>query len=491
MRDYYNLKVNFPAGILSPGTLQRLLTMAYEARVRQVRFGSRQQLLMTVHYEDMRLLEKSLKSLPIHYEMATDYYPNIISSYCGEEVFRSGAWLRESEYHTVLDQFDYQPRLKVNLSDSAQSFTPFFTSNLNFIASPEPHFWYLYVRPKQSNAVFRWRDLIYTNDIGRLAKAVEERMLKMAKEDENIEEDKLYRLVNAEQHFVTQPALQDVELPEFSLPYYEGFNRYGQRSWLGLYRRDEQFSIAFLLDLCALCLKTRIGEICVTPWKSLIIKGIEEKDRAAWSYVLGKHNINVRHAANELAWQTEDHTDEGTALKNYVVRLFEKNDTRTFGLCFGVQTRAKSEVFGSVLVRKRPLLRIGRLAIFSVYDLYFTENFNPNSRTYFLFEKGLLRYHLPNQIERLCRKFSARRSLEGMAVDGLEAPKIELTPAPLPVVQQCPHCFTVYDAQYGDAQRGIAPETSFDALPSDYTCATCEAPKTEMVDIQLDTSHSI
>src|SRR5205085_10386378 len=102
----------------------------------------------------------------------------------------------------------------------------------------------------------------------------------------------------------------------------------------------------------------------------------------------------------------------GTELKKYVIRNFEKNDTRTFGLCFGVQTRAKSEVFGSVLIRKRPLIRLGQLALFSVYDLYYTENFNPNSRTYHLAERGLLKMHVPNQLNRLCRKFNARRSQE-------------------------------------------------------------------------------
>jgi len=126
MRDYYTIKINTPAGIVSPGALQQVLTLAYAARVRQVRFGARQQLLMTVHYEDMRLLEKSLKKNQINYEVNTDQYPNIISSYCGEEVFRTGAWLQESEYHTVLDNVDHQPQLKVNLSDSNQSFTPFF-----------------------------------------------------------------------------------------------------------------------------------------------------------------------------------------------------------------------------------------------------------------------------------------------------------------------------------------------------------------------------
>jgi rubredoxin len=484
MRDYYNVKINLPAGIVSPGALQTVLQLAYEAKVRTVRFGARQQLLMTVHYEDMRFLEKDLKQHSVMYEVNTDQFPNIISSYCGEDVFRTGDWLRESEYHTVLDQFDYQPRLKVNLSDASQSFTPFFTGNLNFIVSTEPHFWHLYVRPKQSNTLFHWPELIYTNDIGRLARVVEDTTLDQGYHDS----ETLYKTVTSERNFITQPATQEVDLPEFSLPYYEGFNRYGQRSWLGLYRRDEQFSIAFLLDVCALCLKTRIGELCTTPWKSLIIKGIEEKDRAVWSYVLGKHNINVRHAANELAWQTEDHTDEGTAIKNYVMQYFEKADTRTFGLCFGVQTRPKSEVFGSVLIRKRPLLRVGQLSLFSVYDLYFTENFNPNSRTYHLFEKGLFKLHVPNQMARLCRKFNSRRWQDNSEINRSEPEKSDGILADVTLIHQCPHCFTVYDPQYGDERHGIPAGNTFSKLPADYTCSTCDAPKAEFKEIRLEMS---
>jgi rubredoxin len=482
MRDYYTLKVNLPGGIVSPGALQQVLLLAYEARVRQVRFGARQQLLMTVHYEDMPFLKKDLKAHQIPYELNTEQHPNIISSYCGEDVFRTGDWLREGEYHTVLDQFDYQPRLKVNISDSNQSFTPFFTGNLNFIASSEPHFWYLYVRPKQSNTLFRWPDLVYTNDLGRLAQAVETALLNQEFQNETL----LYSAVTSTQSFITQSATQEVELPEFSLPYYEGFNRYGQRSWLGLYRRSEQFSIAFLLDVCTLCLKTRIGELCITPWKSLIVKGIEEKDRAAWSYVLGKHDINVRHAANELAWQTEDHDDEGAQLKNYIVRYFQRYDIRTFGLCFGVQTRPKSEVFGSVLVRRRPLLRIGQLALLSVYDLYFTDNFNPNSRTYHLFEKGLFKIHVPNQLRLLSRKYNTRLAGRELGQPEPETEKAELIPVAQFIVHQCLHCFTVYDAQYGDEQQGVPAGTPFEDLPATYSCATCDAPRADLLPVELD-----
>ncbi|WP_373515253.1 rubredoxin [Persicitalea sp.] len=479
MQDIQTIKINLPGGIVSPGRLREILTVAHQAKVQHVRFGSREQLIFRVNGEKVRFLERDLKKQRIRYELNADQYPNIVTSYCAEEVFRTGLWLHENEYHTVLDGFDYSPRLKINVSDANQSFTPFFTGNLNFIASPEPHFWYLYVRPKQSNILFRWRDLIYTNDIARIAHALEQVLLDP--QSTNQSEPELYKEISKNKSFITQPAAQEVELPEFTLPYYEGFNRYGQRSWLGLYRRDEQFPIPFLLDVCELCLETRVGEICTTPWKSLIVKSIEEKDRKEWSRILSRHNINVRHAANELAWQTEDHSAEGVNLKKYILRYFEKHDTRTFGLCFGVQTRDKSEVFGSILIRKRPTVKLGKLGLLPVYDLYFTENYNPNSRKYFPFEKGLMKNHLPNQLDRLCRKFNASRQTP-------KAVTIHAVEKPINYDQneqyQCPHCLTIYDEKYGDERAGIAPGPSFALLPDEYLCPTCDASKSEFVKLE-------
>ncbi|TDE17208.1 rubredoxin [Dyadobacter psychrotolerans] len=481
MRDYYNIKINLPGGIASPGRLRDILTACLDAKVRNVRFGSRQQLLLTVHYEQMRFLEKDLKELGVFYQINSDRYPNIISSYCGEEVFRTGQWLGASEYHTVLDSFDFSPELKVNISDSNQSFTPFFTGNLNFISSPEPHFWYLYIRPKQTNVLYQWRELIYTNAIGQVSKNLEEYLLS----GPAFNEDDLYHRIKNTAGYLGMQANDEVDLPYFSLPYYEGFNRYESRTWLGLYRRDELFSVEFLLDVCSLCLKNRIGEICTTPWKSLIIKGIEDAYRSAWSSILGKHNINVRHAANELAWQTEENSDDGSNLKKELVSYFDKNDTRTFGLCFGIQTRPKSEVFGSVLIKKRAVLSIFQLSVLSVYDIYYAENFNPNSRNHILFEKGLFRFQLAGQVERLCRRFSRKRikeTSEMLPVTNIE-PQIILTD--LTVVHQCPNCFTVYDAAYGDQMANIAPGTSFGGLPETYSCPVCETPKSQLLEISL------
>lgn len=486
MRDYYTIKINLPGGIVSPGYLQDILTVAWSSGIRNVRFGARQQLLLTVHYEVVRFIEKDLQKLKISYELNTEKHPNIISSYCGEEVFRTGQWLGNNEYHSVLDSFDYLPELKINISDSNQSFTPFFTGNLNFISSPEPQYWYLYIRLKQSNNLFRWPELIYTNEIGRISKILENCML----HQECLTLESLYETVRNETTYISIPATQELELPSFSLPYYEGFNRYESRTWLGLYRRDELFPVEFLIDLCLLCLKTRVGEICVTPWRSLIIKGIEDSHRTSWSNILGKHNINVRHAANELAWQTEDHTVDGTRLKDYLIRYIEKNDTRTFGVCFGIQTRDKSEVFGSVLVRKRSVISFAQLSLLSVYDIYHTENFNPNSRKHILFQKGLFKIHLPWQLERLCRQFNNRRTFENAEIIQIEDEiKDELSATVL--VHQCPNCLTIYHPAYGDELNKILPYTSFKSLPEEYSCPTCGTEKNEFVETELPATNLI
>ncbi len=489
MRDYYTVKINLPGGVVSPGELHRMLAAAHDAGVRRVQFGARQQLLLTVYAEQLRGLQQGLDGF--FYEVDADQFPNLISSYCAEEVFVTRTWLSESTYQDVLEGFQnagFRPRLKINVSDNRQSFTPFFTGNLNFIAAGREHFWFLYVRFKQSNTLFCWPALVYTNEIPRLSRAIETAML-----DGGLREEKaLVEAVTTGQNFISQPIEKPLELPRFMLPYYEGFNRYGAKTWLGIYRRDEQFSVNFLLELCQLCLQTKVGQVCVTPWKSLIIKNIEETDRERWSRVLGRHNVNVRHAANSLAWQTEDGTDEGTTLKQRVLRYFDRHDTRTFGLCFGIQTRPKSEVFGSVLVRKRPLLRLGTLALLSRYDLLFTEDFNPNSRQYFTFATGLWRMHVPGQLERLCRKFSAQKWAE---VREEAVPEVVETTAPvgekprrLVLVHQCPHCLTVYDPAYGDERGGIAPGVLFADLPETYACPTCEAPKIEFSAVDLHTT---
>ena len=164
--------------------------------------------------------------------------------------------------------------------------------------------------------------------------------------------DDLFALFNSDGLNI-QPAASPVVLPPFNLPYYEGLNRYNDKYWLGIYRRDELFSVPFLIQLCRLCMHTGITQLCCTSWKTILIKGIEEKDKEKWNLLLEEFQINMRHAANELNFQVEDNCVEGLNLKTYLVKNLSTDDTRTFGICIGIKTRKKSEVFSSILVRQR------------------------------------------------------------------------------------------------------------------------------------------
>ncbi len=481
MKDYSLLKINLIGGIVSPGTLQYILSAAREAGVREVRFGARQQILMyvkavTVRGSGIVELKKKLYESKIDFEIDADNFPNIITSYCAEEVFPTGQWISEGIYNDIFDGFDYQPKLKVNISDSQQSFTPFFTGNLNFIASNTQNFWYLYVRPKQSNQIFRFPILIYTLEIPKVCQRIEEVIWGNTEMNEN----ELYEKVIAQGEIISQVIREDLKLPKFSLPYYEGFNRYGDKTWLGIYRRNETFSLDFLKEICELCLQTKIGQICTTPWKSLIIKGIENRHRSLWDKLLGKYTINVRHAANELNWQVEDLAPEGLALKKAIIREFDDEDVRTFGLSFAVQTRSKSEVFGSVVIKKRSIF--GGLS--SAFDIYHTVDFNPNTRELVLFEKGVNKAHVPEILQRLTKRFYAQNSKQ--EVFEIKQKETKISDSTSIKVHQCPTCFTIYDERFGDSVSEIPVGVKFMDLPSMYCCSVCEGTKSEFIEVDIE-----
>ncbi|MDJ1492524.1 rubredoxin [Cytophagaceae bacterium DM2B3-1] len=487
MRHSYIVKINFTGGIVPAGQLQQILGILEHARVRHVRFGLRQQLLIEVVAEEYETLDTLLKQHNIVYEFDTGQYPNIVSSYPAEEIFSADNWLGEGIYKDIFDLFDYRPQLKINISDNNQSFSPFFTGNINWIASSHAHFWYLYVRFPKTNSIFAWKELIYSNDIPQVSKTIE----KIIWEDkvafyanDQAEGDKLAILVKQQCEYIAKPAKEPLELSPFRLPYYEGFNRYGDKTWLGIYRRDESFPVNFLMDICKACSQTKIGQLCVTSWKSLIIKGIEAKDRLVWDKVLTRHQINVRHAANELNWQIEDESIEGLELKQQLIKHLDANDLRTFGLSFAIQTRPKSELFGCVIIRKKQVLRFGDYTILSLYDILYTDDFNPNSRKLYVFEKNLLKSYLGEQVRRLCKTYLRTRI--GQQKEDLFAQPVEEAilsgETSIPdFVYQCKHCYSVYDPFVGEPESNILALTSFDTLPESYCCPLCEAGKTEFI----------
>ena len=403
MKNINTIKVNFKGGIIPPAELYNILVAAGKFGLLYARFGLRQQLLLNVEIEELDNLTEELTALGVSFELGNDEYPNIVSSYPAEEVFIFDTWLNESIYKSIFASFTYTPRLKINISDSNQSFMPMLTGNINWVASPdETGYWHLFIRFPKTNIVYEWKDIVHTDDLAAMSLSIEETILgDKAKfyENEQANGDELYGRVKTT-GFNIKPAAEPIELPPFNLPYYEGLNRYDDKYWLGIYRRDELYPINFLKELCMLCINTDTWKLCSTPWKTIIVKGIKEENRKDWNDLLDKYQINLRHAANELNFQVEDNSLKALALKQHLVKYLNDDDTRSFGVCIGIKTRRKSEVFCSILVRRRPVIRIGKWGFFHVYDILCAKDFNPNERTDTIYSRDNPKFVLAEQLRR-------------------------------------------------------------------------------------------
>jgi len=491
MKSVNTIKINFKGGIISPGELYNILLVAAKSGLLYVRFGLRQQLLFDFPIEELKSITKELDALTINYEINKEEFPNIVSSYPAEEVFITNTWLSEGVYKDIFDLVDYQPRLKINISDSNQSFTPLFTGNINWVASPaSSHFWHLFIRFPKTNIVHEWKDLVYTNDVAAFSKHIEETILRYPGKfyDTNkANGDELYQMIKGA-GFNTKTAAEPLALPPFKLPYYEGLNRYNEKYWLGIYRRDELFSIKFLKEVCQLCLQTKIGQLCSTPWKTIIIKGIEEKNRKDWNYLLDKFQINVRHAANELNFQVDDNSIDALKLKHHLVKYLNDDDTRTFGVCIGIKTKLKSEVFSSILVRRKPLIRVGKVGFFYLYDILCAKDFNPNERTGYAFSKDNPKFLLAEQLRRAVLsyyKYHSVKKEEEVIIPGIKKITIPVE-RESEIVYQCKDCLTVYDEQVGEPENGIDPGTSFKQLPNTFCCSVCDATKENFIAVKKE-----
>ena len=66
---------------------------------------------------------------------------------------------------------------------------------------------------------------------------------------------------------------------------------------------------------CDFCMMHRIGKICITPWKSFIVKGINKMDKSSFEQFLGQKGINIRHSSFELNWHLPVANEKALQLK--------------------------------------------------------------------------------------------------------------------------------------------------------------------------------
>ncbi|WP_163378776.1 rubredoxin [Cyclobacterium sp. SYSU L10401] len=462
------VRVFVKGGIISPGDFLKMILTANELGAGYIHLGSRQDVLFPLKNKNLETLSRTFQAIDTAYDTDGEEFQNIVSSYPALDVMPTTHWLASHTYHYILDTFDYRPKLKINITDPVQNLVPLFTGNINFVASSIDNYWYLYLRFSEiSPKPWAAPDLIYGYDLAKIAKEIE--AINPVKSGWKYEE--IYQKVKTSLSPNSLKVEHELDYPESNSPYYEGMNRIvGGKYWLGLYWRNNKFTINFLKALCQLCVATNIGKICLTPWKSIIIKGIAEKDRLSWEKLLGKFGINIRHSSLELNWHLPVMDEEALGIKNYLVRALDKQDISTYGLSFSVKTRHMA-LFTSVAIEKA---KKNRPDDPDAFNILYSKDFNPNLSEYFYFVKNVPIETLPPLLIELSYKY----------YDQLEVPKSPESTDDKPVAHrkhlrkyQCESCLTVYDEKYGDPASDILPGTSFLKLPDSYICPLCENPK--------------
>ncbi|WP_282080713.1 rubredoxin [Aquimarina algiphila] len=470
-------RIDVKGGVLSPIELQRIISYAQNLGLETFHFGSRQDIIFPLQDGNGDLIIEKESFDPSFF--TSEIQQNISCSYVSIDIFNATVWLRGTTYLYILENFRYKPELKINITDPKQQIVPLFSGDLNFIASSHEDYWYLFLKLPGWEEEY-YPVLIYTWDIAKVAEAIENAYKKVGDVNE------LFLFLNENLDTNNRVIEKPLRVAFNPFPYYEGMNKMGiNQYWLGLYWRNNQYDLEFLKTLCDFCVEHRIGKICLTPWKSFIIKAIPKESKLALEKLLGQSGINVRHSSLELNWHLPVNDKKALDLKKSLVMNFDQNDISTYGLTFGVTaSKNRNRYFTSIMIEENKISQpIEDFVVRPTYNVLYARNFNPNSRMYKVYAQDIDQMDLPRLLIELTKiYFQNLGTEEDEQVQNFIAKResIEIE------VYQCKDCKTIYDPSVGDVTLEIQAGIDFHDLPKTYSCSLCEATKDNFEKIILE-----
>jgi rubredoxin len=456
-------------GVISPGELREIVNIAQELGMNTISFGSRQDIIFP---KPIDTIDKETAGKHNFIYPENKNQNNIVSSYVSTDIFRNTPWVTGNKFLYILEQFKEQPKLKVNITDPKQQLVPLFTGDINFIASDHEDYWYVYIRLPKWDKMELYPVLIYSWNIAEVYYEIEKKI-----EEEPESAEKIFQLINELLDTNNRTIDKPLQLPFYPFPYYEGMNKLGiDQYWLGLYWRNNLYDIDFLKEMCDLCFDCKIGKICITPWKSFIVKGIPRERKLDWEKFLGKKGINVRHSLLELNWHLPVATEWALNLKTLLVRTLDQFDISTYGLTFGISDYNRDgHYFTSIVVEKNDLPKeLESIKIRDTYNVLYAKNFDPNTREYFIHTQDIDKLELPSILIELSKKYFEELGNTVHETSTSTSAKKEKKKQD---IYQCQECLTQYNPEYGDVAQGIEKGVLFIDLPDGYCCSLCESPK--------------
>jgi len=467
-------------GIISPGELLKVIAKAESVGLDALHFGSRQDILLPTKNDNKELTEEHINfdlnmfSLPEH--------QNIMSSYVTIDIFPSTVWLRGTTYLYILEEFRHAPKLKINIVDPKQQMVPLFSGELNFIASEHEDYWFLYAKLPGIEEEY-YPVLLYTWDIAHVCELIEDMYTRVTSIQELFEE------LNQTTSLNSKTIQKKLTVNFTPFPYYEGMNKMRTNQyWLGLYWRNNRYSNDFLKALCTFCVDNRIGKICLTPWKSFIVKGIQGESKILLEKLLGQYGINVRHSALELNWHLPVDNQQALDLKKNLVLNFDQNDISTYGLTFGITADVnRNKYFTSIIIEINPTSQIQQsdFVVRPTYNVVYAKNFNSNTRSYVVYAQDVDMMDLPNLLMELTQTYF--QNLGSDIQDTIKPGSLRFEEEKIVLeVYQCKNCMTIYDPSVGDSEQNIKAGTFFEDLPNTYCCSVCDSELADFIPTEME-----
>ncbi len=472
-------RIFIKGGVITPNELKQVIRLAKALNLNNISFGSRQDILLPVKENQEHLLKTYFPQFKQDIE-ENHKFQNIVSSYVSTDVFPQTSWLSGSTYLYLHEEFKHNPTLKINIVDPQQNLVPIYSGHLNFIASKDEDYWHLNLNLPGWNKDTTYPVLVYTWNISKIAQAIEDEYAKF----DNIQDlyNRINELVDTNNKVITEP----LTIPYRPFPYYEGMNKMGiNQYWLGLYWRNNKYDIKFLDEFCDFCMDYKISRICITPWKSFVVKGIEKEYKFMLEKFLGQRGINIRHSSLELNWHLPVNDISALKLKRFIVKSFDQNDISTYGLTIGYHERSEHpQYFTSMIIEKNPQPKIANeFENIASYNVLYCKNFDPNTGTYIPYAQNVEEIELPGLLMQLSQLYFDQ--LDNSSENVAKPKENKDMGIALNKVHQCSNCMTVYDETIGDELNNIMAGTPFSELPSDYECSLCEAQKKEFEEVAL------
>jgi len=474
MKNHSLIRIHSKGGLFTTQEIRSIVRVAVYYGIKHLYASTRQELLFYVRDDKMVPVLKKMKALDLPF-FEDDGHNNIVSSLPSVNVFSTKKWLKSGVYLDIIDSFKINPKLKIGLIDPEQELTPLLQNQINFIASDDPGYWYVYLCLVPNKEPYLWPVKVDSVSIFQLAKQIESMFIG----DKIDDGDELVRMINDDINYDHLAFNEKPVLPSHSMPSYDGIHNAGNGLyWLGITQQENKFSVSFLESLSYLCQEQKNNNIYITNWGSILIRNIAKKDTTDLNYLLAEHSINTGHAYSELNWVMADVDSEARELKRKIVAYFYKKNARTEGLTFGIDT-GKEVIFPSVLIKEVPFIP---LLGWKKYDISHAKDFDVKTKVYIPYRQRVTKSDLPQLLYRLCGDYFKFMSQKRKKIEGnvkVAEQKTEFSHG----VYQCNDCMTVYDPQYGDAEAGVLPGTSFEDIPGTYTCSLCGAKKERFTEI--------